>query len=283
MSKPTFAEGQEISFGINDGSFQESGFLHGATVTIVEARYGRLSIPAQYQDPKNPIPDRIAAKLTFSLKKLDGTTKVFDKPQEYSTGIPWEGEDSTATVSADGKKLIAKKGFKGFSKQTDIYHLLETAVNAGFPEDTFRGDLSVFDGLTFQIVSEANPRARKNKEGKEPNPKPFFGLLLSPPQSGSTQVSVATSMSGTKEVVTTSIDPNIIAAGIVALTTMVNDATTKSVTRRDVASKVPPIADNNKWDVGTRTGVMHALFDLPKLQVIAAAAGLKLNGETVSA
>jgi hypothetical protein len=171
LSKPTFNEGQEIVFGIDDGLFQESGFLHGATVRIVEARYGKMVVAAQYQDPKNPIPDRIGAKFKFAIKKQDGTEKILDRAQEYSTGIHWEG--GTATVSPDGKKLLAKKDFKGFSKQTDFYHLLETAVNAGFAQDRFKGDLSVFDNLEFQIVSETNPRA-----GDKAKPKPFFGLLL---------------------------------------------------------------------------------------------------------
>lgn len=278
MSTPTFKEGQEVSFGLNDGTFTDKGFLDGQIVRVVEARYGKMDIPAQYQDPKNPYPPRIAAKLIFSIKKQDGTEKVL-KAQEYSTGIQWDGEDSTATVSADGKRLVAKKGFKGFGKQTDFYHLLETAINSGFAEDGFKGDISVFDGLEFLMVSEPNPRAGKNsKTGEGPKPKPFFGLLQN---GGNAAVGKPVAASTTQA--TPTLDPAILAAGVQAITAMVSESATNSVTRRDVASKVPPIADSNGWDVATRTGVMQALFDLPKLQIIVNAAGLKLNGETVSA
>lgn len=276
MSKPTFTEGQEISFGVNDGSFQESGFLDGATVKIVEARYGKSSpIDPKYVDPANPIPPRIVAKFIFSIQKQDGTTTTL-KPQEYSTGIQWDGDKSTATVTPDGKRLVAKKGFAGFNKVTDFYHLLETAVNANFPEDGFKGDISVFDGLTFLLASEANPRARARKDGKEPGKKPFFALLIGPNSS-------TTSTGGNgKTAETVTVDPAIINAGVQALTSMVSASPTNSVTRRDIAAKVPPIADANKWDLTTRMAVMNALFELPKLSQVVAAAGLKLNGDTVT-
>lgn len=274
MSDPKFDEGQAIDFGLGD--FKDAGFLHGSTVRVVEARYGKMVVPAQYQTAKTPIPDRIGAKFTLAIKKQDGTEKVLDRPQEYSTGIQWDGDDSTATVSPDGKRLVAKKGFRGFSKNCDFYHLLETARDAGFPEDGFKGDISVFDGLTFQMSSEPNPRT---KDGK---PKPFFGLLLNDGNVGSPTASATPASSAVSEP-EVSVSPAIIAAGITALSTMISESPNQSVTRRDVAAKVPPIADKNGWDVGIRTGVMQALFDLPKLKVIAAAANLKVNGETVSA
>lgn len=269
MSTPKFDEGQEIVFGIDDGSFTESGFLHGQIVRIVEARYGKGVVPAQYQDPKKPIPDRIVGKFKLAIKKQDGTEKLLEKPQEYSFGLPWDGD--SATVSPDGKKLLAKKGYKGFSKQTDGYHLLESAINAGFPQDGFKGDLSVFDNLVFQIVSEKNPRSGENAK-----PKPFFGHLL-----GGTEAT-ATPATTTIQSAAPVIDGALLANAVLALSTMVSE-NGGSVVRRDVASKVTPIADAQKWDLQTRTDVMKALFDLPKLQVIAAAAGLKVSGETVSA
>lgn len=280
MSKPNYTEGQEIAFGINDGSFQEAGFLDGTTVKVVEARYGKESdIDPQYKDPTKAYASRIVAKFTFSIAKQDGTTKVL-KPQEYSTGIAWDGDKSTATVTPDGKRLIAKKGFNGFNKVTDFYHLLETAVNAGFPEDGFKGDLSVFDNLEFQLSSEANPRARV-KEGKEPRKKPFFALLIGSTNNASTS---APSGNGNGKAATESaqIDPAILEAGIQALTAIVAEATNNSVTRRDIAAKISPIADRNKWDLNKRVGVMNALFEPAKLASIVTAAGLKLTGETVT-
>lgn len=271
MSEPKYNEGQVIDFGLTD--FKEAGFLHGGTVRIIEARYGKLVVPPQYQPANNPIPDRIAAKFKLAIKKQDGTETILERAQEYSTGIQWDNPD--VNVTPDGKRLIAKKAgaFKGFSKNCDFYHLLTSAKDAGFPEDGFKGDLSVFDGLTFQMVSEPNPRT---KDGK---PKPFFGLLLNNGVAPTTSVETAATTIAVEPVVS----PTIIAAGVVALNTMIAESPTKSITRRDVAAKVPPIADKNGWDVGIRTGVMQALFDLPKLQVIATAAGLKVNGETVSA
>lgn len=272
MSTIKYDEGQEIVLG--GDSFLESGFLHGQTVRILEARYGKLVVPPQYQNPKEPIPDRIAAKFKFAIKKQDGTEKVLEKAQEYSTGIPWDGDNSTATVSPDGKKLLAKKGFKGFSKNTDFYHLRETAINAGFPEDTFKGDLSVFDGLTFQIVSEKNPRAGENAK-----PKPFFGLLIGGTVTGANNTAPASQ--GVPVQSAPMIEGSLLSNAVYALSTMV--AENGTISRRDVASKVPPIADKNGWDLTIRKDVMQTLFDLPKLQVVAAAAGLKVNGETVSA
>jgi len=275
LSKPNFTEGQEISFSINDGSFQEAGFLDGTTVKIVEARYGKESdIDPQYKDPTKSYASRIVAKFTYSITKQDGTTKVL-KPQEYSTGITWDGENSTATVTPDGKRLVAKKGFNGFNKVTDFYHLLETSVNAGFPEDGFRGDLSVFDGLTFQLVSEPNPRARK-QEGKEPRKKPFFAILIG--STGTTSTSSAPSTGPAKE----TIDPAILEASVETLKNIVSESG-NSISRRDIASKVPAYADANKWDLNKRIGVMNALFEPSKLAQIVEAAGLKLDGETVTA
>lgn len=272
MSEPKYNEGQEINFGLTD--FKEAGFLHGSTVRVIEARYGKLTVPAQYQPQDKPIPDRIGGKFKLAIKKNDGTEHILERPQEYSTGLQWDNE--AVIVSADGKRLAAKKAgaFKGFSKNCDFYHLLETAKEAGFPEDGFKGDLSVFDNLTFQMVSESNPRT---KDGKS---KPFFGLLLN---GGETTNTVAAPVAAAAQENTATVSPAIISAGVVALSTMIAESATQSITRRDVAAKVPPIADKNGWDVGIRTGVMQALFDLPKLQVIAAAAGLKVNGETVSA
>ena len=274
MSKPNYTEGQEISFGINDGSFQEQGFLDGATVKVVEARFGKESdIDPQYADPTKSYAKRIVAKIKYSITKQDGTIKEF-KPQEYSTGITWDGEKSTATVTQDGKRLVAKKGFAGFHKSTDFYHLLETAVNAGFPEDGFRGDISVFDGLTFQLVSEPNPRG-KVTVGKEPRKKPFFGLLI-----GTAAVAPEVA-NGKAEAAQVDIDPAILAAGVEALSAIVS--TSGSVSRRDIAGKVPSIADANKWDLTKRIGVMNALFEPAKLAQVVSAAGLKLNGDTVTA
>lgn len=275
MSKPNYVEGQEISFGINDGSFQEQGFLDGTTVKVVEARYGKESdIDPQYKDPTKSYAQRIVAKFKYSITKQDGSVKEL-KPQEYSTGITWDGEKSTATVTPDGKRLIAKKGFMGFHKSTDFYHLLETAVNAGFPEDGFRGDLSVFDGLTFQLVSEPNPRG-KVTPGKEPRKKPFFGLLI-----GATNAATETGGNGKTEAAPVTIDPAILEAGVEALSAIVAEG--GSVSRRDIASKVPSIADRNKWDLNKRIGVMNALFEPAKLAQVVSVAGLKLNGDTVSA
>jgi hypothetical protein len=280
MSEIKYDEGQEISFNLGD--FKEAGFLHGGTARIIEARFGKLTVPAQYQPQGNPIPDRIGAKFKLAVQKKDGTETVLERAQEYSTGIPWDNE--SVTVSNDGKRLIAKKSgaFKGFSKNCDFYHLLETAKDSGFPEDGFKGDLSVFDGLTFQMVSEPNPRT---KDGK---PKPFFGLLLNggngvEAAAGAVPAPAVPGNGSGNTHTPPSVSPAIIAAGVTALSAMIADSPTNSITRRDVAAKVPPIADKNSWDIGIRTGVMQALFDLPKLQVIAAAAGLKVNGETVSA
>lgn len=275
MSNITYSEGQEISFGVSDGSFKETGFLDGATVTVVEARYGKSAdVDPKYQDPKNPIPPRIVAKFVFEIAKQDGTTTTL-KPQEYSTGIQWDGEKATATVSPDGKRLIAKKGFTGFNKSTDFYHLLETAVNAGLPEDAFRGDISVFDTLKFQLISEPNPRAR-TRDGKEAKPKPFFALLLN----GSAAPTPASSTSSAQEAV--NIDPNVLSAAVEALSSIVSESPTGSITRRDIAAKVPPVADRNKWDLSTRVAVMNALFEPNKLSQIASAAGLNMNGDTIT-
>jgi hypothetical protein len=279
VSKPNYTEGQEIAFGINDGTFSEAGFLDGATVKVVTARYGKeTELAPEYRDPTKAYAQRIVAKFAFSITKQDGSTKEI-KPQEYSTGIAWDGEKSTATVTPDGKRLVAKKGFAGFNKVTDFYHLLETAVNAGFPEDGFKGDLSVFDGLTFQLASEANPRGRAPKDGKEPRKKPFFGLLI-----GSTAPVSGGNGNGktvTPEV-SVSIDPNILAAGVQALTSILSESPTNSITRRDIAGKIPSIADRNQWELNKRVGVMNALFEPAKLAAVVTAAGLKLNGETVT-
>lgn len=281
MSSPTFSEGQEISFGVNDGSFKDTGFLDGATVKVIEARFGKSSeIDPKYQDPKNPIPPRIVAKFIFSILKQDGTTTTL-KPQEYSTGIQWDGDKSSATVTPDGKRLVAKKGFTGFSKLTDFYHLLETAVNAGFPEDGFKGDLSVFDGLTFQLASEPNPRARSNKDGKEPKPKPFFALLIGSTNTQST--STTNVVSSDTSVVSSPIDSNVLSAGIETLKTIVTESPNNTISRRDLAAKVPSVLDRNKCDLVIRVGVMNALFEPNKLGQIASAAGLKLVGDMVTA
>lgn len=276
MSTPTFNEGQEISFGINDGSFHDTGFLDGTTVKVVEARYGKATpIDPKYLDPKKgAFPAKIVGKFIFSITKQDGNVTTL-KPQEYSTGIDWDGENSKATVTNDGKRLVAKKGFTGFNKVTDFYHLLETAVNAGVPEDLFKGDISVFDGLTFQIASEPNPRARV-AEGKEPKAKPFFALLI-----GGTNASQAapTTSTGTASV---AIDPAIMDASVQALGAIMS-TTNGSISRRDLAAAVPPVADANKWDLNTRVAVMNTLFEQSKLSQVAIAAGYKLNGDVVTA
>lgn len=279
MSTPTYSEGQEISFGLLSDIGQEEGFLHGARVRIVEARYGKgKDIPLQYLNLKEgeaPPEPRIAAKFKLAIQKNDGTEKILDNPQEYSTGLIFGGDKAYATISPDGKRLIAKKGFTGFGKKTDFYHLWESSVNAGLPEDVFKGDLSVYDNLVFQVVSEKNPRLDATKA----KPKPFFGLLLT--GGATTPGPQATNAPTTASVPASSLSAEVLGLGASTLQTIVANSG-GSVTRKDIPSLVQPIANEQKWDVATRTQVMQALFEVSKLSAVAASAGLKLTGETVS-
>jgi hypothetical protein len=72
----------------------------------------------------------------------------------------------------------------------------------------------------------------------------------------------ASSSANTVAPVSVALDDNTLTNGVLALTTMV--AQTGTVTRREIASKVPPIADANGWNAETRVNVIQALFDLPK-------------------
>ncbi len=236
------------------GDDNEKGFLDGVQVTVKSIRYGKLEYNFNAPKPgeeakeaKEAIKPKIAAKAIYVTAKNQKELRA----QEYSLGVDWDN-DGAVSVTPDGKSLRIRAGFK-LPKRSDFNHLRESFIRAGISEDLAnKNDLSVYDGESFVMVSEKNPRA-----GDQAKPKPFphqrvvGGVAQAAPSSSSAPTPAAGP----------AIDPAVVAAAQAALTQIVSDAG-KPVGIMSLWSNalLNNYFDSVKADAGVRTSVSQTLF-----------------------
>jgi hypothetical protein len=96
--------------------------------------------------------DGVAGATTTALKLVlnpivNGEPKDEDVEQHYSVGSP-----DNFVPSEDGQSLVASGSRTTLAKGSNFFIFMENLVNAGFPEDKFENDASVFVGTRGHIV-----------------------------------------------------------------------------------------------------------------------------------
>lgn len=267
-----YSEGQTVSFGAND--FNE-GPARQMLVTVVSSRFVKLEYP----------PD-IKSQPKIAIRWVLKTTKGKEFNKEYSTGLNW---DEKASVSPDGKSLVAKKEYSGLSKLCNAFYLRERAIKAAFPEEIIKNDIAVFDGATFTMEEGKNPRVKGAGTTWYPLQYHPEGM-----QAVMTARGWTTSPDGVTGVPTNpstfvpapsapTISPEVMETAKSALLTIVA-AKGGSVKRTELPNALGPIAAANGWDKEMRPAVTFALWDVAQLKEVVAAASLKIDagGDTIS-
>ncbi len=107
----------------------------------------------------------VATTTAGRIKYVDDDGQEFE--QQYSAADP-----ERFTPSEDGKTLVAVGNAQALSKSSNFYLLMNSLINAGFPENKLTGDLSVLDGLETFNIGVPEPKrsglARPAPAGGEP-------------------------------------------------------------------------------------------------------------------
>lgn len=124
--------------GDDKKSFDSSEFA--ALVNVKSSRYTKH----EYNPDSNLAPK-------IGIKWAMGTTKGNTFERTWSIGVPWDGNETA--ISEDGKQCSVP-----IRKNSDAFYLLQKIVAGGFPADRLTDDVSVFEGETFFMATDANPK-----------------------------------------------------------------------------------------------------------------------------
>lgn len=256
-----------------------------ALIQVKTSRYVKFEY-----NPDSNLPPKIGIKWTM------GTTKGNTFERSWSIGVPWEGNENA--ISADGKHCTV-----AIKKNSDGFYLLEKAIEAGFPADKLLDDISVFEGETFFIATDVNPRAkgaRRKEFPKRYHAEGWDAALAetlarraakeaqqnAPAYTPSSSATMQSSYNPPTIMATDVLD-TVTAAAADALEAIVNGA---AVTRNQIPKKLNEYVEGQQkatgrpWDPKFREAVAVALWDMNQLKsVVATKPGLTIDGETVSA
>ena len=263
------AEGTQQSF--------DDGFA--ALVNVKTSRY----VKYEYQ-PESGIAPKIGIKWTM------GTTKGNTFDRQWSTGLPWEGNENA--ISADGKHLSGQ-----IKRNSDGFYMLEKAVEAGFPADKLTDDISIFEGETFFIADGTNPRSRGS--AKKPYPKKYHpegweAALAETLRKRAERAAKESAPAYQPAQLQGSYAPPAVlksddvlkTAGDALVAILLDNGST--VARNQIPAKLNAYVDKqqksgNVWDPNLRREVSIALWDIQQLQaVVGNNPTLKMDGETIS-
>lgn len=149
----------QVYVSINPDDAVSGGFLADRDATIRKARFEETT----YGGRSNPT---IALIVGY---ELDGDDEI--REQIYSVG-PTE----KYTTTEDGSRLVPQGGQKGISKQSNAYHYLVSAINAGWPKVGDRAltfDVSVLEGANVHLDEITIQREFKDQGGEARKPKPI--------------------------------------------------------------------------------------------------------------
>lgn len=250
-----------------------------ALVQVKSARFVKYEYaPESGLDPK------------IGIKWEMGTTKGNTFDRVWSIGQLWNGNEGA--VSADGKSCSLD-----IKRNSDAYYMLQKAVEAGFPTAKLTNDISVFEGETFFMTTDANPRVRGSRRKVYPkryHPEGWEAALEVALQRQAAKAAQqdAPAYSAPATMQSSYAPPTVVqtASGDVLQTAAealagILSATGGKVERKDLQKQLSLYVEQNKktWDSGFRRDVGIALWDINQLTtVVASNPKLTLNGETIS-
>lgn len=279
----TYSPGQSVNINPSAQPQQEGQQFSGefaALVKIVSSRYVKIEYPAELgYSPK------------IGIKWVMLSTKGNEFDRTYSTGIGW---DTTATVSTDGKRIIAQtEDFKGLKPSCDALFLLQKAIASGYPAEQLTDDISVFEGQCFFLTTDVNPRWKGSS--KKPYPKQYhpegWDAALAAKQAKDAAKATSTYQSNpntTAQLTQVYTPPPVVVADQVmneaatALAEILSNAGGK-VTRTEIPAKLNAIAGTKSWTPKTRQDITMLLWNPPTLaQVVSNLPIAKIDGETIT-
>lgn len=208
------------------------------------------------------------------------STKGNEFIKKWSTGLNF---DTLASISPDGKRLIAKsEEFSGIKSNSDAMHMLRSAITAGFPANKISSDASIFDGEAFLIADAKNPNARGSKV--KPYPKTYY------PQGWAALMAEYAAKQGSGDTyqpktapTPTQLSPDVLEAAREALQAIVSDAG-GSVNRMKIPTALNSIPAVTNMGKEFRQKVTLALWDIGNLNqvIVGIIPPMELNGDTIS-
>lgn len=233
--------------------------------------------------------ERLGAKI--AIKWVLGTTKGNTFERTWSIGVPYEGNEN---LIADGGKRYTGD----IKKNSDGNYLLKKAVESGFPADKLTDDISVFEGETFFMTTDANPNAQGSR--RKPYPKYYKAegweaalqeTLRRRAEREAQQNAPAYPAGDSTATLQSSYTPPAVAVQGDVLKTASEALVDillkngRTVTRSQIPAKLNTYVESTgkSWDKDFRQNVAIALWDMPQLQaVVGSNPNLKIDGETVS-
>lgn len=205
------------------------------------------------------------------------TTKDNTFERDWSTGIViGEGETLDTYVSANRKQLKTK-----IKQNSDANYFLRKAINeAGYPSNRVTDDISVFEGETFFLTTDANPLSQGS--ARKPYPKQYH------PEGWETAKSEAIRRRMERELATTGgnetatmtgkytpppivIQPDVRTAATEALVAILTTANGRAV-QRDLLTGLNKYIDTTKplWanTPSFRENVTRAIWDYAQITTI---------------
>ena len=141
------------SAGLNPKEFTEPGGMWDSLVcTWRNPRYGMFEFKKKDAASGTEIPCFIV-----DLEKEDGEGM---EPQPWSVGFAADWEPSE-----DGSKMYPVGDRKAFAKDQDFSILIQSLLDAGYPEDGLGTDIGVFEGIKVHMVRQDAPERKGKKKG----------------------------------------------------------------------------------------------------------------------
>jgi hypothetical protein len=258
----------------------QEGRGFAALIHVTSSRY----VKREYQD------ESLAPKV--AVKWIMGTTKGNSFERMWTTGIPWE---DGRHVSPDGKHLTDKP----MSKNCDAQYLLRKAIASDFPNDKIKNDISVFEGETFFMTEDTNPKSKGSYKGlypKQYHPEGWDTALAETlARRAAREAQQNAPAYGTEATLQSSYTPpqvvqsdDVMRTAGEALVSIL-EANGSTVTRNQIPGKFSTYVSskeketNRKWEDKFRQTVLTTLWELPTLQAIVNNnPKLKLDGDSVS-
>ena len=222
----------------------------------------------------------------IGIKWEMGTTKGNTFDRVWSIGQPWDGNEGA--ISPDGKSCTLD-----IKRNSDAYYLLQKVLETEFPAAKLTNDISVFEGETFFMTTDANPRARGSRRKVYPKRYHPEGWEAAREAALQRQAAKAAQQNAPAYTPQSSYNPPVVvqtASGDVMQTAAealasILSTTGGKVDRKDIPKQLNTFVETNKktWDPNFRREVGIALWDINQLTtVVASNPAWTLNGETIS-
>jgi hypothetical protein len=144
---------QRVSFRLDN--FSQGGVLPEGDYLIKDASFVLFTYTS-----KDGVAGATTTALRLLLQELQNGEPVGDEiEQHYSVGSP-----EFFVPSEDGLGLVAAGSKTTLAKGSNFFIFMENVINAGFPEDKFDNDASIFNGTKGHIVHIPAPERKNLKQ-----------------------------------------------------------------------------------------------------------------------